>query len=322
MKIGIVGCGINGAYLAWKLSKNNEVEVFEKNSVIGEKPCSELISERIWNFVPKRNDLIRNVIEKLIIHFPKKDLKIKFYPKMLVVDRKQLANYIVELAKQNGAKINLNSEVKRFFYIKNKRPQIYISDKIYEFDYLIGCDGYNSIIRKSLGIKDPLCILGIYTRIKKKSKINVINVYPLKNGISWAIPRKNDIEYGVYERADIARNEFNNFCKRMKIKPKEIYSHLIPSRLTKMQKGRIALSGDAIGLTKPWSYGGIVWGLIADDILIKNFPNFAKYEEDVKNFFEPKIFYSKIALFAGKFLGDKLSFLTPKELWFDGDWVF
>jgi len=47
MKIGIVGCGVNGAYLAWKLSKENEVEVFERNIFIGEKPCSELISERI-----------------------------------------------------------------------------------------------------------------------------------------------------------------------------------------------------------------------------------------------------------------------------------
>ena len=322
MKIGIVGCGINGAYLAWKLSKGNEVEVFEKNNMIGEKPCSELISERIWKYVPKRNDLIRNTINELIVHFPKKDMRLKFYPKMVVVDRKQLANYIVDLAKQSGAKINLNSEVKRVFYIKKKKPQISVSGKVIEFDYLIGCDGYNSIVRRSIGIKDPLCILGVYTRIKKKLKNNFIDVYPLKNGLSWIIPRKDDVEYGVYERIDIAKNEFNNFCKRMKIKPKEIYSHLIHSRLTKMQKERIALCGDAIGLTKPWSYGGIIWGLIAGDMLINSFPDFTEYEDKVKEYFEPKIFYSKTAVFASKFLGSKLSFLAPDEIWFDGDWVF
>jgi flavin-dependent dehydrogenase len=322
MKVGIVGCGINGAFLAWKLSENNEVEVFEKNSVIGEKPCSELISERVWNFIPKREDMIINKIEDLIIHFPNKDVKLKFYPKMLVVDRKQLANYIVDLAKRNGAKISLNSEVKRVFYIKNKKPQISVSGKVYEFDYLIGSDGYNSIVRRSIGIKDPLCILGVYTRIRKKPKRNVIDIYLLKNGISWVIPRKNELEYGVYERIDTAKAEFNSFCKRMKIKPKEVYSQLIPSRLTKMQKDRVALTGDAVGLTKPWSYGGIIWGLIADNILINSFPKFSKYEDDVKDYFEPKIFYSKVALFTGKFLGKNLSFLTPKEIWFDGDWVF
>lgn len=322
MRIGIVGCGINGAFLAWKLSKENEVEVFEKNSVIGEKPCSELISERVWEFIPKRNDLIINEIEDLIIHFPKKDVKLKFYPKMIVIDRKQLANYVVDLAKHNGAKINLNSEVKRVFYIKNKKPQVSASGKIYEFDYLIGSDGYNSIVRRSVGIKDPLCIVGIYTRVKKKPKNNIIEVYPLKNGISWIIPRRNEIEYGVYERLDTAKTEFNSFCKKMKIKPKEIYSQLIPSRLTKMQKDRVALTGDAVGLTKPWSYGGIIWGLIADNILVNTFPKFSKYEEETKEYFEPKIFYSKLALFTGKFLGNKLSFLTPDEIWFDGDWVF
>jgi flavin-dependent dehydrogenase len=322
MRIGIVGCGINGAYLAWRLSKGNAVEVFEKKSVVGEKPCSELVSERIWNFIPKRSDLVVNEIEGLVIHFPKKDVKMKFDPKMIVIDRKQLANYVVELAKRNGAKISLNSEVKRVFYMKGKKPQLSVSGKVIEFDYLIGSDGYNSIVRKSIGIKDPLFILGIYTRIKKKTKNKVIDVYPLKNGISWVIPRKNEIEYGVYERADTAKDEFNTFCRRMKIRPKEIYAQLIPSRLTKMQKKRIALSGDAIGLTKPWSYGGIIWGLIADDILVKDFPNLTKYENDVRDYFEPKIFYSKIALFAGRFLGSKLSFMTPGEMWFDGDFVY
>ena len=64
MKIGIIGCSINGAYLAWKLSKENDVTVFEKNKTIGEKPCSGLVSERIWNFIPKNDDLIENVIDE------------------------------------------------------------------------------------------------------------------------------------------------------------------------------------------------------------------------------------------------------------------
>lgn len=322
MKIGIVGCGINGAYLAWRLSKGNDVEVFEKKGVVGEKPCSELVSERIWNFVPKRKELIVNEIEHLVIHFPKKDVRLNFFPKMHVIDRRQLASYVVELARKNGARINLNSEVKKVFYMRGKKPQLSVAGGVREYDYLIGSDGYNSVVRKSIGIKDPLFILGIYTRIKRKPKSNVIEVYPLKNGISWVIPRKNEVEYGVYERVDTAKDEFNSFCRRMRIRPKEVYAQLIPSRLTRMQKGRIALSGDAIGLTKPWSYGGIIWGLIADDILVKRFPNLPKYEDGVRKYFEPKIFYSKIAMFAGRYLGSSLPFMAPGEVWFDGDWVY
>ena len=35
MKIGIVGAGINGTYLAWKLSKEHDVTLFEKKKKIG-----------------------------------------------------------------------------------------------------------------------------------------------------------------------------------------------------------------------------------------------------------------------------------------------
>ena len=88
------------------------------------------------------------------------------------------------------------------------------------------------------------------------------------------------------------------------------------------EAGRVALCGDVIGLTKPTSRGGVIWGLTACNMLLKNFPNFIKYNNDIKRFFEPKMFYSKTALFAGKFLGKRASFLTPKEIWFDGDMMF
>ena len=35
MKIAIVGSGISGIYAAWKLSKQHEVTIFEKNSISG-----------------------------------------------------------------------------------------------------------------------------------------------------------------------------------------------------------------------------------------------------------------------------------------------
>jgi hypothetical protein len=47
-----------------------------------------------------------------------------------------------------------------------------------------------------------------------------------------------------------------------------------------------------------------------------------RYEDSVKRYFEPKIFYSKLALFLARQLGGRLSFLAPKEVWFDGDWFF
>jgi len=317
MKIGIVGCGINGSYLAWRLSKKHEVFVFEKNKTIGEKPCSGLISERIWNFIPENREIIENFIDDAIIHFKKK-IKLKFRPRMLVINRKILDQYVSKLAKESGANILPNNEVKKVYFVKGGKPQI-LADKIYEFDYLIGCDGFNSIVRKSIGLNDPKYKLGIYTYKKKKDKSNVVNVFPSKNGFAWIIPRGLRVEYGLLEDVKTAKDKFNRFCKSRKIKPKKIYSYVIPEDLIKAEAGRIALCGDAIGLTKPTSSGGVIWGLTACNILLKNFPNFKKYDNDVKNFFEPKILISRMGNRLARFLGYKFPKILPKEIYFDSD---
>ncbi len=321
MKIGIIGCGINGAYLAWKISKEHDVTVFEKSKSIGEKPCSGLVSKRIWDFIPRNEDMIENSIDSALVHFTNKNIKLNFHPIMLALNRKMLDEYVSKLARESGAEILLNNEVKKVYIIKNKKPQI-LADKGYEFDYLIGCDGFNSIIRRALGIKNPRFKLGIYTNVNKKNKSSTVSVYPSENGFGWIITRGLHTEYGFLEEPSKAKDIFNRFCKSKKIKPQKIYSHIISEGLVKAGEGRVALCGDAIGLTKPLSGGGIVWGLTACDILLKDFPNFIKYNNDIKRFFEPKIFYSKMALFAAKNLGSKLFFLAPKEIWFDGDWMF
>jgi flavin-dependent dehydrogenase len=321
MRLGIVGCSINGAYLAWKLSKNHEVVVFEKNKTIGEKPCSGLISERIWSFIPRNEKIIENFVDEAIVHFPKKTIKLKFHPRMLVINRKLLDVYVAKLAEENGARLLLNDEVKKVYFFKNKKPQVQ-ADKIYEFDYLIGCDGAKSFVRKSIGISDPIYKLGIYTHVNRKNKSNFVDVFPSDNGFGWIIPRGSKIEYGFLEGMISAKEQFDKFCRLKRIKPQKIYSHLIPEKLTRAEKGRVTLCGDAIGLTKPTSNGGVIWGLTACNLLLKNFPDFKKYDSDVKQFFEPKIFYSKIALSVGKFLGNKLPSLLPKEMWFDSDLLF
>jgi flavin-dependent dehydrogenase len=322
MKIGIVGCGINGAYLAWKLSKENDVIVFEKNKTIGEKPCSSLVSERIWNFIPRNEKIIENTINEAIVHFPKKEVKIIFHPRMFVLNRKLLDQYIAELAEKGGAKIMLGNEVKKVFYIKGKKPQVSASGKIYEFDYLIGCDGSSSIVRKSIGIKEPRYKLGIYTYVNKRSKSAKVGVFPLKNGFAWIIPRGLKMEYGIIENLDVAKNEFQEFCKVKRLKPKQIFSHLIPEGLVNAEKERVAICGDSIGLTKPVSGGGILWGLIAADILIKHFPNFRKYNYKLKEFFEPKMLFSKLSDRIGRFIGNNIPLFLPKEITIDSDWIY
>jgi len=318
MKIGIVGCSINGAYLAWKLSQKHEVTVFEKNKTIGEKPCSGLISERIWEFIPRDDSIIENIIDEAIIHFPKKKIKLKFDPQMLVINRKLLDQTVSKFAEENGAKILLDNEVKKVYFVKKTKPQI-LADKIYGFDYLIGCDGFNSVVRKSIDANKPKYKLGIYAYKKKKDESNFVKVFPYKNGFAWIIPRGSRIEYGILDNVNIAREKFNKFCRLRRFKPKQIHSHIIPEGLIKLETERIALCGDALGLTKPTSGGGVIWGLTACDILLKNFPDLKKYNNDIRKFFGPKFFFSRLGSRLSRFFGYRFPRILPKEIYFDSD---
>ncbi len=318
MRVAIVGAGICGSYLALKLKQKNpdmEVSVFEQKKKLG-KPCSGLISERIWDFFPENKKLVINEFDKAKIHYPKKTITVSFRQKMLVFDRPKLDAYAASLAEEEGVDINFGTPVKRVFILKNHRPQI-SAGKVMEFDYVIGCDGANSIVRKCLG-KKSRNRLGILTYVKEKRKN--IETFATKNGFKWIIPHAPGIaEYGIIERIDKASALFKKFIGRKKTG--KMQSAFIPDSLVFAEHPRIALCGDAAGLTKPWSGGGVIWALTAADILADSFPDFKKYEKEVRKKFEPVIFVSKIAGFGAWVAGNYFPFLL-KNREIDSDWLF
>ena len=157
--------------------------------------------------------------------------------------------------------------------------------------------------------------------MKKKNSKNFVDVFPTEKGFGWIIPRGKRTEYGFLDDLEIAKKNFDKLCKRKRIKPKKIYSHVIPEGLVRAEKGRVALCGDAIGLTKPTSSGGVIWSMYASDILVKNFPNFNKYDRELKKFFEPKFAFLRIGSKLSRILGFKFDRMLAKELYFDSDFI-
>lgn len=175
MKTAIVGAGITGLYLAFKLAgKGEEVTVFEKRGEIGKKACSGLFSQRILKFIPQSEALIENEIDSALIHFPKRTLRINFSKRFFVMNHSGLDNLLAGLAKEAGAKIFLNQEV-------SSMPE--------GFDRVIGCDGANSIVRRKLGLKEPYFRLAIQGFIVKEDRSDFVETWPVRNGFIWKIPR-------------------------------------------------------------------------------------------------------------------------------------
>ncbi len=307
--IAIIGAGLTGLYLAWQLSQaGHKVTIFEKKSKIGEKVCSSLISERLKNFIPFDQSLIENKINSCLIHFPKKIVTLNFKPAHFAINRRKLTELLFSLVKKTGAEILFNQKI-------NDIPSC--------FDKVIGCDGALSKIRENLSLPQPSFRLGLQFFLPIQNSSNYVKTWPIKEGFFWKIPRGPQTEYGALGPLNSIKEDFKRFCHNQKISfnQSELKSALIPLGLILPKDENITLCGDAAGLTKPWSGGGIIWSLIAANILMKNFPDFKRYHREAKIFFGPKILFGKLSKILVYFGGENFPFLMPKRVSVDNDFL-
>jgi len=369
LKAAIIGAGVCGLYLAWKLSqKGHEVTVFEKREKIGKECCSSLFSERILEFIPQAKNLIEREFKTCLIHFPRRTIKIKFKKKVFFVEHSKLDNLVAKLARNSGAEILLNQGLKEL-------PS--------DFDRIIGCDGALSFVRRKLNLPNPKFYLGIQKYVSpctvrygvsretsednfpRKSaeaasykdrlstdlpaapvsvnpremernyteSLNVLETWPIKGGFLWKASkprtrtssvrgRGNTLEYGIMSLPLKAEKLFGEFLKKQGLNSENLKSALIPQGLILPKHQKITLCGDAAGLCKPWSGGGVIWGLTAANILIKYFPDFLAYRKAARKFFLPQILISKTAKNLVYFLGFNSPWLLPKQITVDNDFLF
>lgn len=304
-KILILGGGVIGLYLALKLAKKgHKVYIYEKKSreTFFKKSCSTLVSSRIKSFVDITG-CVENEIKGCKIIFDKKTVELNFSPFHLAINKERLMKKLLRKAEECGVKVYFEKTIEEF-------------EK--SFDKIIGCDGANSFVRKKLKLRDPQSRLGLQVFTEEKDDSNFVKTWAQKTGFIWHIPRGDYSEYGILDKFDnILR--FDKFLKDNNISFYKKSSAVVPSSLIIPENKNITLCGDASGLTKPWSGGGIIWGLTQADILAENSDDFLLYKKEAEKFFKGKLAKGRIYNNLVYFLGNYFPYILPSKIIYDND---
>lgn len=292
----IIGAGPVGGYLARELcSRNHSVLIIEEHDEVGRPfQCAGLVNPGAM----KRVDLYDTVLSEIWganIHSPEGTVVRIGDPdrvRTFSVCRKLFDEAVVMQSIKNGAEILLCSKPKSVqleidrvnMAVETPNGPIEISTKL-----LCGADGAHSWVRKRFRMGRPKeNMIGFQIEVSGyENDSGRLDMYTGKSVapgfFAWAIPSGETTRIGTWSKGDLLDDSSSEQCLVNLMKSplwdgkfdncREIgrFCGLVPSGMVKKTMiERVALFGDAAGICKPTTGGGIGPGFKQVDLLIED----------------------------------------------------
>ena len=261
----IVGGGPAGSYLASLLQGEFKLAVLEEKRTAGGKACSGLVSKDIRKYIPVEG-LVENEIDNCRLYSPSgKQADLGIRQGTFALDRDALDRFLAGRVEN----IFFGNKVESL-EVKNTGVKVKTNKGVFESKFIVGADGNNSVVRRFFDVKPIDSVMGLMTMAEEKDISGFFEVWfdsqKVRDGFLWRIPRGKRVEYGVLG-AGVKFEMMENFFK---IKNKnckcERRASPIPTGFHKTFFERTILVGDAASQTKPWSFGGIYYGMVCGKI--------------------------------------------------------
>ncbi|MFD1511759.1 geranylgeranyl reductase family protein [Halomarina rubra] len=276
----VVGAGPAGARFARRAAeRDRDVLVLEQGEIGLPLACSGHVSLDVWDYVPEadRDDLFQNEIYGARFHVGGPDTAGEpFYKREVIsnaIDRVGLDKALARAASEAGADVSDEHTVTG---VEERRDRVVVTANgpegvdTHEARMVVGADGPRSRVREACGLPEPReflhGVLGFDHTPDDQDYVDVHLTVP--RFFAWRIPRGDDgVEYGLAARpGDDVSGRFDRLCEEYGVTMDRRCSGLIPIGPPKRVTGRRSLLvGDAAGQTKPFTGGGILYGMRAAD---------------------------------------------------------
>ena len=276
----VVGVGPAGARFARRAAEAGyDVLALEKGEVGTPLACSGHVSTDIWDYVPDdaKDRLFQNRIYGANFHVggPESDAH-RFYRSeeiSNVIDRVELDRTLADAARDAGADVREGHTVTD---VEEQSHSVTVTASVggetqeFEAKMVAGSDGPISRVRREVGLPEPAEKLhGVLAFTDESDVSDYVDVHlTAPRFFAWRIPRGDaGVEYGLAAPPGKEVNElFEKLTAAYGVETDRFCSGAIPiGPPDSVTTRRVFLLGDAAAQTKPFTGGGILYGMTAAD---------------------------------------------------------
>jgi digeranylgeranylglycerophospholipid reductase len=281
----VVGVGPAGARVARRAAEAGyDVVAFEQGTVGTPLACSGHVSLDIWDYVPeeaherlKQNEILGARFhtggpESEAYHFYKET------PVSNVIDRVELDRTLADAARDAGADVRERHTVTGVEEHHDRVELTVAPDDddpfTVEAKMVAGCDGPVSRVRRAVGLPEPTEKLhGVLAFDPDPDHEEFVDVHlTVPTFFAWRIPRgKAGVEYGLAAKpGEDVRARFDRLTDAYGVETDHFCSGAIPiGPADSVTSHRVFLVGDAASQTKPFTGGGILYGMRSADNAVR-----------------------------------------------------
>jgi len=277
-RVVIIGAGPAGLACAKILSQNGiRTLLVDKKREIGSKVCAGGLT---WSGFARR--IPENLIQQ---SFPIQHIRTRLQtisvqsptPIIATINRKQLGQFMLEQAMDSGTEILPATRLMEVSdhalvllnTLTNQRVQV-------QFDYLVGADGSNSLVRRYLALPSSKMGIGINYQIpgrRDTMEWHLDSAY-FKNGYGWIFPHRDTISVGAYVDRSVMKAQAlqRNLIRwadglGIDLSDKKCDAEYINFDYRGWDFGHIFLAGDAAGLASALTGEGIYPAVVSGEMV-------------------------------------------------------